>query len=309
MKLQAVPRKVILSLADSRAVNRFVKRYGLALGAARFVSGSTLEDGIEAVRRLNAKGLKATLDNLGESVHDSAAAIRAADLYVTMLERIKESGVDSNVSVKLTQIGLDIDRDLCLDNVRRIVRRALELGNFVRIDMEDSNHTTATIDVFKAVRADFPNVGLVIQAYLYRSEQDLLELEKEGIRANLRLCKGAYNEPADRAFPTRAQVDANFKKLIEMHLRSGCYAAIATHNESLIAAAERFIAQNRIPREQFEFQMLYGIRHGLQEKLAAQGYTVRVYVPFGTEWYPYFMRRLAERPANVLFVLRNLLKR
>lgn len=309
MGLQAVPRKMILSLADSPSVNRFVNRFGLVLGAARFVSGNSLEDGIEAVLRLNAKGLKATLDNLGESVNDAAAAERAADLYVRMLQRIGGSGVDSNVSVKLTQIGLDVDPKLCLANITRVVGRAAELGNFVRIDMEDSNHTAATIEVFKRIRSQFANVGLVIQSYLYRSEEDLRELEKGGIRANLRLCKGAYNEPPDRAFPTRPQVDRNFQKLIEMHLLSGCYTAIATHNEMIIAAARRFIEKNRIPREQFEFQMLYGIRSALQEKLAAQGYTVRVYVPFGTEWYPYFMRRLAERPANVFFVLRNLLKR
>lgn len=307
MNLEMLPRKAILSLADSRQVTRFVTRYGKAFGAGRFVAGATLQEGLEAVRRLNSEGLLATLDNLGESVRDAAMAQAARDIYLEMLDAIRAHGLDCNVSVKLTQLGLDIDRDLCLENLRALVERARQYGNFVRIDMEDSRHTEATVEIFRQMRQRYDQVGLVLQAYLYRTEKDLESLAP--LRPNLRLCKGAYNEPPDVAFPARARVDENFRRLIVRLLELGGYAAIATHNEQIIGFAKDYVARHSIPRDRFEFQMLYGIRPALQKSLAGEGYRVRVYVPFGTQWYPYLMRRLAERPANLWFVLSNALKR
>lgn len=301
-----VARRAILALADNPLIRRAVTRHGMSMGAARFVAGETLEAAAAAVRSLNKDGLAATLDCLGESVRSMEEAGRATTAYLRLLDRIAGDGLDANVSLKLTQLGLDIDRDLCLDNLTGIVRTAAERANFVRIDMEDSAHTQSTIDVFREVRERFDNVGLVIQAYLYRSERDVRELA--GLGANLRICKGAYNEPPSVAFPDRHEVAANFRRLIEIQMDSGNYTAVATHDETIIRFAADLAAAKGLPRDRYEFQLLYGIRSDLQKALVRQGYRVRVYVPFGTEWYAYFMRRLAERPANLAFAVRSLVR-
>jgi proline dehydrogenase len=237
---------------------------------------------------------------------------QATQAYSDMLDALAESGVRATVSLKLTQLGLDIRESLCLDNLRRILERARATVNHVTIDMESSDYTDATLHVFRTLRQEFDNVGIVIQAYLYRSEADMKALAQEG--AFVRLCKGAYKEPPDRAFPDKADVDANFVRLTEQFLSSearaaGAYLGIATHDEKMINAAKAHISANEVPYDSFEFQMLYGIRSRLQEQLRDDGYKMRIYVGYGTEWYPFFMRRLAERPANVWFVLSNFFRR
>ncbi len=283
--------------------------------ARRFVSGETIGAAIAAARALNAKGLLATLDFLGESVTNEAEARRAADEYLRALDEIAAGGVRANVSLKLTQFGLDLDYDFCLQNVRRVATHARSCGNFVRVDMEGTLHTDRTLALVRALHSECGNIGAVIQAYLYRSEADLLALADAGIR--IRLCKGAYQEPPDKAYPNKADVDANYIKLAQLLLdrsanaersddgRIPPLAALATHDEKMIAAAQAYAEAHHIPHDRFEFQMLYGVRRELQERLAAKGYAVRIYVPYGTHWYPYFMRRLAERPANVWFFVRS----
>jgi proline dehydrogenase len=296
-------RKVILTTAGNPSVTRLVSRYGLRLGARRFVAGERWEQAVGQVQALNERGILATLDYLGESVTDRTQALAARDTYLDLLDRIQASEVKANVSLKLTQMGLDLSTEFCLENVAAVVRRARERGNFVRIDMEDSARTDRTIEVFRALRADFDNVGLVLQAYLYRSERDLRALAD--LHPNLRLCKGAYLEPRQVAFPRKADVDDNFRKLIALSLELGNKTAVATHDEKIIAWTEGYVREKGIPPDLYEFQMLFGIRSQLQRELAEKGHTVRVYVPFGEQWYPYFTRRLAERPANVLFLLAN----
>lgn len=309
--MEGLFRRVILGLAANPLVAGAVTRHGLSVGAARFVAGETAGEAIAAVRALNRSGLKATLDALGESVNSVEVAQQATGSYLELLDLIAVERVDANVSLKLTQMGLRVDPDRCRAHVEAILRRAAVHGNFVRIDMESSEHTQATIDLFKSLRRDFPNVGLVIQAYLHRSRSDLADLHRFGAGLahpgiNLRLCKGAYSEPPDVAYPRKADVDANFRRLIEAHMASGNYTAVATHDPSIIDAVLRHVDREGIAPDRFEFQMLYGIRRDLQASLAARGYAVRVYVPFGAEWYAYFTRRLAERPANLWFFLGSL---
>lgn len=285
---------------------RFVRR-----AALRFVAGETIDDAIAAIRALNANGILATVDHLGENVASEADARRATQDYLAVLDRIGREGVKSHASLKLTQLGLDIGDAICRENVACVARKAKAAGTFIRIDMESTEYTERTLAIFRSLRSEFENVGIVIQAYLYRSEEDVAALRREG--ANVRLCKGAYMEPPDKAFPKKANVDANFVKLAQMLMSdearaSGTYAAIATHDPKMIDAAKAYAAAHGTRRDRFEFQMLHGIRRDLQQQLAKEGYTMRVYVPYGTEWYPYFMRRLAERPANVWFVVRNLLR-
>lgn len=305
--MEQLLRNTFLYLAKSQATNRLAKRYGLRFGATRFVAGETIQTAIQAVKQLNQSGIVATLDHLGEFVNTREEAVEAADFCIRTLDAIHESGVQSNLSLKMTQLGLDISRDLCLENMRRILTRAQQYGNFVRIDMEDYQHNEVTIEIFSALKQEFgATVGLVIQAYLFKSAEDLLTLNP--FEPNLRLVKGAYKEPATVAFPNKEDVDANFVKLIQIHLLNGNYAAVATHDEKIIEQVKQFVRERNISNSQFEFQMLYGIRTHLQHELANEGYTVRVYVPYGDDWYGYFMRRLAERPANVGFVLRSLVK-
>ncbi len=285
--------------------------------ARRFVAGETLAEAIDAVKALNAKKLNVTLDFLGESVTSKAEATAASDEYLRALDAIRASGVRANVSIKLTQFGLDMDFAFCVANVRRVVQRAKQYGNFVRVDMEGTPHTDSTLDVVRALRNEFDNIGTVLQAYLFRTEADLVSLADAGTR--IRLCKGAYKEPPDKAFAAKPDVDENYINLSKLLMDRaanaqrddhGCtppLAALATHDDKMIAAAKAHAAERTIPRDQFEFQMLYGIRRDVQEQLANDGFAVRVYVPYGTSWYPYFMRRLAERPANVWFFARSLL--
>ena len=273
--------------------------------ARRFVAGETLEDAIEAARALNKAGRSASLDLLGENVSDEAGARSAADGYLAMFDRIAREKLDANVSLKLTQLGLDLSETLCQELVERIVGHATGLGNFVRIDMEGSAYTQRTVEMTKRVRAKYPGVGTVMQAYLFRAEQDVKDLLSVGCR--LRLCKGAYKEPPDIAFPAKADVDANYVKLMKLILPSEIYHGIATHDPAMIQATKDFVRDKNIGRERFEFQMLYGIRTDLQQQLVREGYRLRIYIPFGTDWFPYFVRRLAERPANLVFFLRNLL--
>lgn len=269
----------------------------------RFVSGEQLEDGLNAVKKVNSERAVATLDHLGEEVSKPEEATIATEVYLNALDEINNNGVNTNVSVKPTQVGLKVDKKLCQENFARIIEKARKYDNFVRMDMEGSDCTQDTLDVFKNLRKKYDNVGIVIQTYLYRSEKDVEEILQLGSR--IRLCKGAYKEPKEIAFPKIQQVDENFAKLMQKMLVSGIYHGIATHDEKLIEKTKQFAQKNNISKESFEFQLLYGIRTELQYKLIKEGYNVRIYIPFGREWYPYFMRRLAERPANLFFFLRN----
>jgi proline dehydrogenase len=300
-------KSAFLYLSKSERFKNFLTRFQSFNNVTRrFVAGEELTDAVEAIRKLNGQGISASFDHLGESITAEAETRKEVDEYVRVLDSINENKLVSNVSVKLTQLGLDVSQDLCYANTRTIIEAALRYDNFVRIDMEDSSKTDATLQVFRRLRAEFENVGIVIQSYLYRSEKDIDELLKLG--AKIRLCKGAYKEPASVAFPDKADVDANYVKLTKILLNSGGYHGIATHDQNMISAAIQFSREQSIPPDRYEFQMLYGIRRDLQEKLVREGYRMRVYVPYGRYWYPYFMRRLAERPANVLFVLRNVIK-
>ncbi|MBN2983083.1 proline dehydrogenase family protein [Cohnella algarum] len=294
------------TMGKSRLANRAARKYGLRFGASRFVAGETVSAAIEAVRRLNASGIAATLDHLGEFVAGEQEARLSADAVLRTLDAIAEAGIDSNVSVKLTSLGLDVDFGACESHMRRILERAARYGNFVRIDMEDYAHCQPAIEMYRKLGRDYDNVGIVIQAYLYRSERDVKELREVG--ANLRLVKGAYKETADVAYPDKKDVDANFKNLIRKQLLGGGYAAIATHDEDAVEYAKRLVREYGVSGDRFEFQMLYGIGEPLQRRLVREGYKVRVYVPYGIDWFGYFMRRLAERPANVRFVWDHLFK-
>jgi proline dehydrogenase len=300
-------KSAFLYLSTSERFKNFLTHFNSFNNVTkRFVAGEELTDAVEAIRQLNLQGISASFDHLGESITAEPETRQEVTEYLHVLDKISDNKLDSNVSVKLTQLGLDVGQDLCYANTRTIVEAALRYNNFVRIDMEDSSKTDATLQVFKRLRADFENVGIVIQAYLFRSETDIEELLKIGAR--IRLCKGAYKEPPSVAFPNKADVDANYVKLTKMLLSSDAYHGIATHDENMIRATTEFAKERSISPDKFEFQMLYGIRRDLQQKLVSEGYRMRVYVPYGRYWYPYFMRRLAERPANVWFVLRNTLK-
>ncbi|HVG01055.1 MAG TPA: proline dehydrogenase family protein [Chloroflexia bacterium] len=302
-------RQAFLSLSNSQDLQNVALHNGAARKfALRFVAGETLEQAVQAIAALNARGCKATFDHLGENICNADEARQAAASYIDILEAIKRYRLDSNVSLKLTQMGMDLDEGLCYENVERICTRARELNNFVRIDMESSAYTDRTLEVFRRLwhKGGFRNVGVVLQAYLYRTEGDVREMNKLGAR--VRLCKGAYNEPSEVAFPRKEDVDINYARLARLLMMEGNYPGIATHDERLIQHLRRYAAKKGIPASKFEFQMLYGVRRAMQLELVKQGYNMRVDVPYGKEWYPYFMRRLAERPANVVFVVGNLLK-
>ncbi len=303
-------RSTFLTLSRRRGLGRLATRLPVTRSlVARFVAGETLAEALGVLERLRAAGLRTTVDVLGESVETEAAARSAAGTYVDVLDALAARGLDGNVSLKLTQMGLDVDPVLARDNLERIVARAAHHGSFVRIDMEDHSRTDATLDLWRAVRPlnrASGDTGVVIQAALRRSPTDLEAIIAE--QGRVRLCKGAYKEPASVAFVDRPDVDRAYAELMERLLREGTFPAIATHDEGLVRRAIRFAREAGIVRDRFEFQMLYGVRRDLQDQLTRAGYGVRVYVPFGTEWYPYFMRRLAERPANVAFVLRSVLR-
>ncbi len=304
-----VTRSALIYLSRQEWLKEFATKFGLFKRlTTRFIAGETIDEAVAAIRDLNAHGCTASFDHLNESVASIAETEAEVREYLDVLARIDETGIDSNVSIKLTQFGLEIDPDLAYRNARRIVEDAARRGNFVRVDMEGSNVTQATIDVFKRLRAEFGlnDVGIVIQSYLYRTMDDARDLLK--IPARIRLCKGAYNEPPEVAYPAKKDVDDNYVRVMQVLLDSGVYHGIATHDPKMIDATIEFAQHEGIGKEAFEFQMLYGIRRDLQTQLARDGYRVRVYVPYGKHWYPYFMRRLAERPANIWFVLRNMLK-
>ncbi|WP_199614362.1 proline dehydrogenase family protein [Paenibacillus alkalitolerans] len=304
--MEVLMRNMFQALGKNRYANRWAKKYGLKFGAGRFVAGESIEQAIKAVRELNKEGRAATLDHLGEFVFTPEEANESADMCIQTLDAIAEGGVNSNLSLKMTSLGLDISKELCMTNMCRILDRAKSHGNFVRIDMEDFAHCQITLDIYRELRKKYDNVGVVIQAYLYRSEQDIMDLNED--HANIRLVKGAYKESPEVAFPEKADVDENYKKNIIMHLLNGNYTAIASHDENVIMYTKGIVKDHRISKDQFEFQMLYGICVDLQKRLVEEGYKVRVYVPFGVDWFGYFMRRLAERPANVWFVLKNVLR-
>jgi proline dehydrogenase len=275
--------------------------------ALRFVAGETLDDAVRIVRQINQQKMTGTLDLLGENTHTRDHAINACREITGMFDRIRAENINCNVSVKLTQLGLALDQDFCRQNLFQIAGHAREMGNFVRVDMEDSPYTQSTLDTVEQAKDEFGNVGTVIQSYLYRSEQDTLRLLKKGI--TVRLVKGAYLEPVSVAFPKKKDTDANFIKLMQILLASDLCHAIATHDEAIIAATKEFARAHNIPKTHFEFQMLYGIRRDLQVRLAEEGYNVRIYLGYGKSWYSYFMRRLAERPSNVAFIARNFFKK
>ncbi|HEX9438729.1 MAG TPA: proline dehydrogenase family protein [Roseiflexaceae bacterium] len=299
-------RGTLLYLSEQPTLKRLLSGGMARPLVRRFVAGETLNDAMDAVRRLNDAGLTASLDYLGESVNRAEDAGAAALQYITILHAIERQGARANASLKLTQMGLDVDRALCVRNIERIIAQAAQFGNFIRVDMEGSDYTQVTLDIFKELFAKHKNVGVVIQSYLYRSEADVRELNVLGAR--VRLCKGAYSEPESVAFPRKADTDENYIKLMRLLLSEGVYPGIATHDERMIDATREFAAREDIPPDRFEFQMLYGVRRDLQAQLLRDGYRMRVYVPYGGEWYPYLVRRLAERPANILFILRGILR-
>ena len=300
-------RATLMALSQNGMAKRFVLSNRLARRTARrFVAGEELDDAIGAARASNEAGLKATLDFLGENVGSREDTERAREMYLGVFERIAREKLDANVSLKLTQLGLDFGAEFCLEQMLPIVKHAESLGNFVRIDMEGSAYTQRTVEIALRLRRESAAVGTVVQAYLRRTEEDVRMLVGAGCR--IRLCKGAYLEPPEVAFPEKKDVDANYVKLMRMLLPSGVYHAIATHDPAMIAATKQFAEEQKIAKDQFEFQMLYGIRPDLQKELIREGYRMRVYIPYGRDWFPYFMRRLAERPANLVFIARNLFR-
>ena len=300
-------RAILLKLADSPGFAHRVTSNQITRGMARrFVAGEELDEAIAAARGCNSVGMYASLDYLGENVATVADAQRARDAYLEIFDRIAQERLHANVSCKLTQLGLDLSSEFCEGLLLSIVERAAALENFLRVDMESSVYTERTIEIVKRVRARNPAVGTVIQSYLYRSESDVQALLAHGCR--IRLCKGAYKESDEVAFARKKDVDGNFVRLMHMLLSSGFYHAIATHDPRMIAQTIRFAASKQISKDDFEFQMLYGVRTDLQRRLVKDGYRLRIYIPFGKDWFPYFMRRLAERPANLAFFLRNFLR-
>ena len=302
-------RKTLLYLSNQQRVFSFVRRNRLAKRmASRFVAGETVEEAMTAVRTLNARGITASLDLLGESVHREEEARATAASYLDILDRIKQEKLDANVSVKLTAMGLDVSEELCVANMHIVLERARDYDSFVRIDMESSHYTERTLHMFEhRLYPSYPkNVGIVLQSYLRRTAADVDKANR--LKCRVRLCKGAYQEPASVAFPDKRDVDENYKRCMHALMSDGNYPGLATHDERIIEDAKRFAADRGIATDRFEFQMLYGVRRDLQERLVAEGYRMRVYVPFGTQWYPYLMRRLAERPANVAFMTGNVVK-
>ncbi|HAF21957.1 MAG TPA: proline dehydrogenase [Blastocatellia bacterium] len=304
-----VTRSALIYLSRQEGLKEFAARFRpFKRLTTRFVAGETIDQAVAAIRELNAEGCSASFDHLNESVANPSEAEGEVKEYLRVLSRIDETGINSNVSIKLTQFGLELDPELAYRNARAVVEDAARRGNFVRVDMEGSKVTQQTIDIFKRLRAEFGlnEVGIVLQSYLRRTYDDAQQLVK--LPARIRICKGAYNEPPEVAFPDKKDVDENYVRVMQLLLASGVYHGIATHDPKMIDATIDFSKREGIGKEAFEFQMLYGVRRDLQRQLAKDGYNMRVYVPYGKHWYPYFMRRLAERPANIWFVLKNLLK-
>jgi proline dehydrogenase len=304
-----VTRNALLYLSRREGLKDFATRFRFFKKmTTRFIAGEDIEEAIAAIREINEKGSTASFDHLNESVTGASETEEEVREYLQILSRIDDTGISSNVSIKLTQFGLEIDPELAYKNARRIVEDAARRGNFVRVDMEASHVTQVTIDIFKRLRSEFGlnDVGIVMQSYLRRTFDDVQDLLK--IPARIRICKGAYNEPPEVAFPDKKDVDENYVRVMKTLLSSGVYHGIATHDPKMIEATIEYSQREGIGKEAFEFQMLYGIRRDLQMQLARDGYNMRVYVPYGKHWYPYFMRRLAERPANIWFVMKNMFK-
>ncbi len=300
-------RSVVLTLSNNMATRQLVTKNPFGRRAAqRFVAGETIADAVAAARELNRRDASVELDYLGEHVSDATQAKQAMRTYLAMLDKIAVSGIDSHVSVKASQMGQDVNEDLCFDNISKVIERAAATESFVWMDMEGSNYTERTIELYKRLRAQHENVGLALQAYLHRTKADAEDIISIG--GTVRLCKGAYSEPHDVAFAHKSDVDGNYAALTELLLGSGHFHAIATHDEMMIRHAVEFARSHALDRQAFEFQMLYGVRRDLERRFAAEGRRLRLYVPFGSAWYPYFMRRLAERPANLFFLLKNLLR-
>ena len=308
--MYAGAKAVFYTLSRSAMLKRLTSKYGMRSPesfARRFIAGETVEEAIDTSRRVQAEGLHITLDYLGESVRTTEEAGAATRAYVRLLDVIVAAGIERNISLKLTQLGASIDRATCVDNLRRILEPAGRHGFFVRIDMENSPWTQMTLDIFEILwQQEYRNVGVALQAALYRTDRDIQRMNELGAR--VRLVKGAYKEPETVAYQRKADVDAAFLRLTRMLLDEGTYPAIATHDPAMIERTRAYAAERAIPKDRFEFQMLYGIRRDLQAELTAEGHPVRLYIPFGREWFPYFMRRLGERPANLGFVMRGILR-
>ena len=305
--VNTVLRKAILWSSESTTLRGFVRRHGMRFGASRFVAGETLDQAVPTLRRLNERGLRTNTTLLGEGVTVESEALAVAEEYRCVLDRIADEGLRTNLAVKPTHLGLDLDENVACENIASVASHARARGNFIRMDMEESRHVDSTLGLYRRLRdAGIDNVGFVLQAYLRRTPQDLDELLPLG--PNLRLCKGAYLEPPDVAYPEKAEVDAAYVHLLERSLREAAFTAIATHDERMIEHAIAFVGRERIPEERFQFQMLYGVRPQLQLALVRRGFSVLVATPYGPDWYRYLMRRLAERPANVGFLVKNLLR-
>jgi proline dehydrogenase len=308
-----VLRALFISLSESRSLRAFAERSSIGQRlSSRFVAGTEVEDALRATRAVNQAGMSVSIDNLGENVTNAEEARSSAQLYHQLLDQIAARKLDANISLKLTHMGLDVDEALARELVSGLVAKAatMQPPNFVRVDMEGSAYTQRTLDFVHELHRQPGNqgrVGAVIQSYMRRAESDIEKLLAEGIR--IRLCKGAYKEPPEIAFQKKSEVDANYVKLMKILMKSRIYHGLATHDEKIISQAKAFATKNRISRDAFEFQMLYGIRRDLQQSLVGEGWRMRVYIPFGAEWYPYLMRRLAERPANALFIARNLFRK
>ena len=294
-------KDVFMALSKNQLLTSAAKKYGLKLGAQTVVAGTNVEDTIKSIRELNAKGISATVDNLGEFVFERSEALKAKDSILEVIEAIHANGVDAHISLKPTQIGLDIDYDFCYENLLEIVAAASKYDMHINLDMEDYGHLQPSFDLMDTLLKDYNNVGTVIQAYFDRAEDDIEKYK----HLRLRIVKGAYKEPVEVAFQTKEEIDANFIKLIEYHLLNGKFTSIATHDHHIINHVKKFVADNEIPNDKFEFQMLYGFRKDMQIDLAKQGYNFCTYVPFGDDWYGYFMRRLAERPQNLNLVVKQ----
>jgi proline dehydrogenase len=296
-------RNFFLFLAKNKGVTKLAKRYGLRFGAARFVAGTSLKQAVNVIRGLNKEGFLVTIDHLGEFIDNEKEANEVTEHCIAAVKAIGKENLNSQLSLKLTSLGMDFSDELVLNNMRRILEAAKEEGVFITIDMEDSERCGKTLELFEELRKDYDNIGTVIQAYLYRSLEDLDRLNQYS--PNLRLVKGAYKEPEKVAYPIKKDVDENYKNMIKKHLENGNYTAIATHDDAIIEYTKQLVKEKGITNDQFEFQMLFGIRVDRQKQLIDEGYKMRIYVPYGGDWYGYFMRRLAERPANVAFVLKG----
>lgn len=305
--LEQLLRNFFLFLSKNKFFTKLAKKYGLRFGAGKFVAGETIEDAAQVIKQLNDKGMVVTIDHLGEFIDSEQEAKLAAEECVRAIEVIGENNLKSQLSLKLTSMGLDISEDLVMENMRQILDAGAKHDVFVTIDMEDYQRSQKTIDIFKELKQEYKGIGTVLQAYLYQALEDINHLDQYS--PNLRLVKGAYKESPKVAFPEKSDTDDNYKEMIKTHMLNGNYTAIATHDDAIIQYTKQLEAEHAISRDQFEFQMLFGIRTDRQKELVKDNYKMRVYVPYGDDWYGYFMRRLAERPANVAFVLKGIFKK